>query len=135
MNTNKKIIKNTVVRPVDENILKIELPEDVVNYLQRLAYEYDAYKDNITFLLDSKRDDANLLESGAFKKYSELQSRTKAEYEEAKLDVQQRFVPSDLSDNHKVNWEINFSTRELIITVLCECGVEALKKLKLKGDN
>lgn len=120
MNNNKNI----------NNKLVINLPEDVVNYLERLSYEYESCKDNIAFLLDSRRDDENLLESVAFKKYCEKQDQTKAEFEEAKYQVQQKFIPKKLLD-HKFNWEIpRWQQRELIVTILCDCGIDILNEIK-----
>lgn len=41
----------------------ISVPQETTDYLQRLAFELNNYRDNLAYLLDTRRDDAELLES------------------------------------------------------------------------
>ena len=96
----------------------VELPEERVNTLERLALECESYKDNIAFLLDSRRDDETLLESPNFKKYSLLQIQAKKAYEDAKLELQKDFIPANLAGK-KLNWSIpSWADRKMEIIVL-----------------
>jgi hypothetical protein len=100
-----------------------EINADVVSAMERLAYEYETKKDNITFLIDRHSDDPDFLTSEIFKRYQDDEIKSKADYEKAKKEFEGVFVPKELRE-HKITWELSFQTRQLTITQLCDCEVE-----------
>lgn len=109
--------------------IKIDITQEMVNYLQRLNFEVETREEIITKLIEIHKNDIDdsLFTSKPFLKYSEELSRVKAEYEIAKLEVEKLYVPTELYGVHQYNWTINFQTNEMIIDVLCECGIAALE--------
>ena len=105
----------------------VTIPEETVNYLQRLHYEVSVYKDNIAFLIDSRRDDAGVVDSPAFKKYSELQVSTQTEYDIACTELTASYIPECLK-GHQYEWLMNFAAGELEVTIKCDCGVQAFEQ-------
>ena len=118
-----------IVKRISENKLEIKLPEEVVNTVQRAAFEYETYRDNIAFLLDTRRDDESLLDSPNFKRYCKLQAEAKATFELAKQEVEKMCVPADLA-GHRVEWNLDYATQIVTLTVKCECGIAILNRGK-----
>lgn len=115
-----------------ENTMKtIKLPvnQELVNYVERLSYEEASYKDVILTLLDAHKGDTDgsAIDNPVFKSYQEKYASIKAEYEMAKNEVTNQYVPDCLA-GHQYDWNLDFSTNELTITVRCDCGVAALEE-------
>lgn len=112
--------------------IKIDVPQEMVDYLQRLNFEVMTRTEIITKLLETHQNDTDesLFTSKPFLKYSEELSRIKAEYELAKIEVEKTYAPKELQ-GHTYNWSVDFQTNEMTIDILCDCGVEALEK---KGE-
>ena len=112
--------------------IKINMTQETINYLQRLNFEIVTREEIVTKLLEMHKDDKDdtLFTSKPFLKYSEELSRIKAEYELAKLEVERLCVPKVLYGQHEYSWNIDFTTNEMTIDVLCECGIKALEDLK-----
>lgn len=109
------------------NEIKIEVAQELVNYIERLQYEVDAYKDVITTLMNAHVGDSDgaFVNSAVFTSYSEKFAEAKAEYELAKEQMTQQYIPSCLTE-HNTSWALDFATCQLTITVNCECGQAAL---------
>ena len=112
--------------------IKLVVTQEMVNYLQRLSFEVQTREEIITKLLETHKDDidGSLFTSKPFLKYSEELSRIKAEFELAKSEVENIYIPEVLRGKHKYNWNVDFMTNELTIDVLCECGIEAIADMK-----
>lgn len=111
--------------------IKINVTQEMIDYLQRLNFEVQTREEIITKLLEMHKDDTDdaLFVSKPFIKYSEELARVKAEYELVKSEAEKLYVPAVLYGSHQYNWNINFSTNEMTIDVLCECGVAALDEM------
>lgn len=112
--------------------IKIDITQEMINYLQRLNFEVQTREEIITKLLEIHKDDSDdsLFTSKPFLKYSEELSRVKAEYELAKLEVEKLYIPKVLYGKHQYNWNIDFSTNEMTVDVICECGIKALDEME-----
>ena len=110
--------------------IKLNVTQEMVNYLQKLNFEVQTREEIVTKLLEMHKDDTDdsLFVSKPFVKYSEELARVKAEYELAKVEVEKLYIPKTLYGIHQYNWNIDFSTNEMTIDVLCECGVRALEE-------
>lgn len=109
--------------------IKIIVTQEMIDYLQRLNFEVQTREEIITKLIEMHKDDtdASLFVSKPFVKYSEELARVKAEYELAKIEVEKLYIPKVLYGVHEYNWNIDFTTNEMTIDVLCSCGMKALE--------
>ena len=106
----------------------IEVNSEVTEYMERLSYEIACRSDIISMLIEKHRDDASILESEAFKAYSEQLSAVWAENELAKRELQETVIPKEFR-NHIYEWSLDFRTSELTIKLLCACEVTYGKKV------
>lgn len=106
--------------------------ENAVNILEmeRLNFEYVRIMDNICYLLDTRRNASSLFSSAIFKEYEERQYLIKAEYEIRKAELEKKTLPVYLAN---VNWNLNYQTREFIITFDCEPDESVEEKLENDG--
>ena len=107
--------------------LKIKINQDTVNYLERLHFEVEQRKDIIQRLIEAHAYDTDdaVLVSPAFKAYSSELSEFVAEYELAKQELSNTYIPKYL-DGHNINWNLDFSTGQLDVNVLCDCKITEL---------
>lgn len=103
---------------------KIEVNNDITDYLERLSYEISSRSDIITMLLENHKNDndASVLESEAFKVYSKQLTSVRAEFELAKREFEDTCIP-DVFKGHKYEWDLDYKTRMLTIKLLCDCEV------------
>ena len=111
-----------------DNVLTIEIPENLASYIQRLSYEVESMKGIVSLLMENNRHDASFIQTPVFKGYSKELAEATAAFELAKSELEKSFVPEKLK-GHNFNWNLDFATYELTIEVLCDCGLEVLKKL------
>lgn len=105
-----------------KKVVKKKVDEKLVSYLERLSYEYEMCKDNVLYLINSHKDDAQFLDSDVFKYYEEKQLASKYAFENGKREFAKKVIPEEL-EGHKINWEIDFASHILQITQLCDCEV------------
>lgn len=108
--------------------LKIDVKnQEIINYIERLHFEVEQRKDIIQRLIEAHANDSDalVLVSPAFKAYSSELSEFVAEYESAKQEIQDTFIP-DYLNGHQFNWTLDFNTKQLIIDVLCDCEIPEL---------
>lgn len=90
-------------------MMKFKIPENVSDYMQRLAFEKMAREDVIDRILTSHKDDVDgsVLEGEPFKHYMSALIEVTAEYEMAKDKI-----PSYFPDNVPNNsvWSLDFDT-------------------------
>lgn len=96
----------------------IEVRQEVVDYIQRLHFELEARKDVIATIIENHKadDTVELFESIVFTTYSKQLSEIKAEYEIAK-GLLDEFIPTDILDNKKFDWNLNFATSMLELSI------------------
>lgn len=110
--------------------LTIDIKNDeLINYIERLHYEVEQRKDIIQRLIEAHANDidAVVLTSPAFKAYSTELSEFVAEYESAKQEFQDEYVPKYLT-SHQINWNLDFHSKQLKIDILCDCEISELDK-------
>ena len=109
--------------------ITITVNQELVNYIERLSYEEASYKDIIVTLLEAHKNDADgsAIDNPVFKSYQEKYAKAKSEYELAKNQITKEYIPECLI-NHNYDWNLDFSTNELTITVNCDCGTAALEE-------
>lgn len=90
-------------------ITKILDEESVVN-VERYAYEFEARKSVIAEMLSQNMDTS----TAAFDTYQHEMTKYKVLYETAKKEFENKFV-ADVEG--WTNWELNYGTRTLSITV------------------
>lgn len=88
----------------------ITITEQQRNYLERLSFEVNAYKD---LLVTAMR--LGIQDTDGYKKESEHYAEAYAAYETAKREVVENATGVSMS---KLNWNIDFSTRCLTYEVV-----------------
>lgn len=94
----------------------INVTQETADYLQRLSFELNNYRDNLAYLIDTRRDDPGLVESDAFKRYQNLTMDRYAEFELAKESVSGELIPDGLKP-YVSAWSIDFQFLEMQIVV------------------
>lgn len=107
--------------------LKININQELVDYIERLHFEVEQRKDIIQRLIEAHANDFDekVLVSPAFKAYSSELSEFVAEYELAKEELQNTYIPEYIR-NHQINWKLDFANKELIVEILCDCDIPEL---------
>lgn len=109
-------------------IFKIDLNgEPIVNKLERTFLEISAYTDNIAFLLNNSGT-ADVVESVSLKAYQKKQVDAKILYESQKRELEKTYLPEYLYGTHPYDWNLNFGTGILTVTVYDESGVRLLQE-------
>lgn len=101
---------------MDKVLKEIKLSETVVDYIERLWYEYVSRKDIIESLFeDHKFDkDATVLESMPFKHYESKFQESKIAYELAMEEIKNNEVPEEYRTS-AYRFEVRFSEKVLLI--------------------
>lgn len=109
--------------------IKVSVNQELVDYVERLSYEEESYKDVIMTLLEAHKNDpdGSSIDNPTFKAYQEKYARAKAEYEMAKKEITNQYIPDCLLE-HQHDWKLDFASNELTINVYCDCGIAALEE-------
>lgn len=109
---------------------KLEIKEELVNYIERLNFEVNA-KERIVKSMLADTSYSNLMENENFLKYQERYEVAFAEYELMKEELM-NMIPISLRSEHQLSWNLDFSTRKLSITFSCDCfdNVEEVEGFK-----
>lgn len=99
--------------------VKFEVNEELVNYIQRLAYDVNSHRGVITKLIEdhAKDADASILISPVFTNYHDKLSSLEAEFEIAKETLENTVIPEKYRN---FPWNLNYSSRILTISVPAE---------------
>lgn len=98
---------------------KININDELVNYLEKLSYEVNARERIVkTMLADTAYTD--LMKNENFIKYQQRYELSFFEYELAKQEIQE-LIPEHLRAKHQLAWNIDFRTSILWITFNCNC--------------
>lgn len=118
------------------NKLVVTVGQELVNYIERLSYEEASYKDIILTMLENHKNDADgsSIDNPVFKAYQDKYSNAKTEYELAKSKITAEYIPECLRE-HQCDWNLDYSTCKLTITVKCECGQAALEEYLACKEN
>lgn len=107
--------------------IKITVPEEVSNEVQRASMEMTARQGVIDRYLDKHMDDVDhsAIDSEPFKYFMSKLAEAETEFELAKEAITRKYVPKYL-DNHEVEWNLEYDTNALTITVKCDCDIPEL---------
>ena len=100
---------------------RIELDQNVVTYIERLNYEYETLKDNVAYMVQHFGE--HFLEGDLFRQYQDRQIRARINFEQGREEIYEKFVPEKLKQ-HRINWQIDYRRRLLIVTQFCDCEVD-----------
>ena len=109
--------------------LKVELPENIVDELQRTDLELKARQGVIDryFEKHMKDTDASALESKPFNHFMTLLAESEAGFEMLKDGVSVNFVPAFLKE-HEIEWSVDYATKDMTIVVKCDCIIPELEE-------
>lgn len=88
--------------------ITIEIPEAVVNFIQRLDVECQSYKSIISYILT--HDDMDIT-TERFKQYQKDYQNTLYAFEIAKQELEKKYI----SYNPNQQWTLNYKTNTLLI--------------------
>ncbi len=105
----------------------VEIPEEVVNELERCQYEVNSRQGVIDRYLEKHMNDADgsAIDAAPFKHFMSLLAECEAEYEMVKEAITENYVP-DVLKEHQAEWNLDFHTHILTINILCDCEIEGL---------
>lgn len=88
----------------------IEIPEEVVNHLQRLSLETESRKDLIAFMLQSDMTTA----TEQFERYQKEYQDFYMLYQDAKTKFEKEYVRTAVDT--PIKWNLDFTERQVTIT-------------------
>jgi hypothetical protein len=109
-------------------IIEIPIPQETINYMQAIALNVNGRKDLLTFIANQLGVD-----SKPFRDYEKEYLDYNAEYELAKNEFRDKYIPKELQ-KHQVKWTISYVTNILTMEILCDCGVKIAEDLGLIKD-
>lgn len=90
--------------------ITIEIPEAVVNFIQRLDVECQSYKNIISYILT--HDDMNIT-TERFKSYQQDYQNTLYAFEIAKQELEKKYIFNNFIN---YTWNLNYKTNIITIT-------------------
>lgn len=90
--------------------IAIEIPEAVVNFIQRLDVECQSYKNIISYILTHDNMD---ITTERFKQYQEDYQNTLYAFEIAKQELEKKYIFNNFTN---YTWNLNYKTNIITIT-------------------
>lgn len=87
------------------NVTVVKIDETLCRRIEALQFETNARKDLLAFMMDGRTNN-----SDQFEKYHEEYVQFHIEYEKAKQELQDKYVPAGMK-----RWELDFATAEVKI--------------------
>ena len=106
--------------------LNVKLAEDDVKTVQKAHAKHEACTETMRKLIETGGASEDILN-----RYEDRQGAALLAFEQAKDRLAEKYVPECLYNKHECQWELNYNTREMTISVLCECGRAALDEAGL----
>lgn len=110
----------------------IPVTQEAINLVQQLYFDIKMRKEVITSMVNT--GDANILSNPAFKAYSAELTELGMKYDCAMAELGTYFMPKDFIGKHDYTWDVQFWSREIILTVKCDCGVKAYDEYQSKNS-
>lgn len=106
----------------------VEVPEEVVNETQRAGFEVDSRRGVIDRYMEKHMDDADesAINAKPFVYFMSLLTEAEAHFEMAKAMIEREYVPEYLK-GHNYDWNLDYYTNTLTITVKCDCDIPELE--------
>ena len=101
---------------------QIELDTDVVTYIERLYYEYETLKDNVSYMIQHFSFNEDFQKSELFRRYQQNEVNAKINFERGMQEVYEKYLPEKYK-SHRINWSVDFRRKQLVITQFCDCEV------------
>lgn len=107
--------------------IDIELPQEVVNEVQRAGLEAKSRQGVIDRYFEKhlEDNDASALDAKPFKHFMSLLAEAEAEFELAKDAITDEYLP-DYLKNHECDWTLDYNTCVMTITIKCDCEIPEL---------
>ena len=86
--------------------------------VQSAHVKNDAMKDVITSFLTQHQNDTvtDAIDSPVFEAYQEKQQKAYLEYEQAKSDLQAKYIPMEIQQAPGSNWTLDYNKSEITVT-------------------
>lgn len=98
---------------------KLTLNDQLVDYLERLAYELEGSKRIIKELIIENPDNVGILNGETFKHYQKAYEENNAKYEIGKKELQNKYIPEKYRISGKVlNWNLDYDSACFAVTVV-----------------
>lgn len=109
--------------------VEIEIPQNIVDHLQRSAMEASSRQGVIDRYFEKHMNDGNsdALDAAPFKHFMSLLAEAETEFEMMKEEVTKTYVPEYLQ-GHDVEWSLDYSTGIMEIVIKCDCTIPELDK-------
>lgn len=106
----------------------IDIPGEIVTPLERASFEINTRQAVIDRYLEKHMNDtdSSAIDSKPFNHFMSLLAKAEAEFELQKQEVSKQFIPEYLAD-HMVEWNLDYSTKEMTINILCDCDIPELE--------
>lgn len=95
---------------------KFIIPQEMINYLERLDDEVITHHRVVSSLIYSNLNDHLFLESELFRRYNDEYVDRVASFEIAKSNIASLYIPPCLRGSEAV-WHIDFASHEFTVTV------------------
>lgn len=99
-----------------------------INEVQRAGFEVDGRRGVIDRYLEKHMNDVDesAINSKPFIHFMSLLCESEAHYELAKQRLEENYIP-DFLKGHSYNWNLDYATKEMTITVLCDCAIDGVE--------
>lgn len=102
--------------------IQINIPEDIVNKIQRNHSEVDSRMLLIDRLMDTHKDTPDFIDSPIFKRYHDEFVEFSTEFDMRKQELTKNYIPEYLLE-HQINWSLDYDTCILNVEILCDCEI------------
>lgn len=100
----------------------INLDSDAVSFIERLNYEYETLKDNVSYMINHFRTDSSFLQSSLFREYQKAEIKAKINFERGMQEIYEKYIPEKFRE-HKMGWNVDFRKKQINIILYCDCEV------------
>lgn len=110
--------------------ITIVAPTEIVEEMERIAYEKNAREHVIDRLFEKHQNDADggIIDSEPFKHFMAKLAEVLAEEELMMNKISKEVIPESLQE-HSIQWNLDFATHELKVTIVCDCEIEGLDEI------
>lgn len=94
----------------------IKVDEADMKELETAHFEYNAYKDNINYMVEAHKDDPDFLKTPAFIAFREEFTQSFKRLDEIKAVISLKYIPKELILGNDYEWNADFDKKELKVT-------------------
>ena len=108
---------------------QVKCPQELNDELQRINYELSMENTVLDRFIDRHLNDPEALDSPTFNKYAKSVTEKTAEYEMLKDHITNEVLAG--IRGHDADWNLDFSTGIIDITVHCDCELPFLEEISI----